>query len=541
MLRTPVALALGVVSAALLAAAPASASPVLVLGHDGHVRVREDRFLPPPDARPPAPAPPGPAIARAAAARRKGPTVRAELKRLVAAAQITPEAGAGYRAAYDEARRTLKKLAGYRRAQLAAVLSNVDAAAASGLMAPSRLPSLFLTVQRNRAWWAAAPIPAPGARTEFAGSRIVWQHYPGQGLQIQWLGTFGKANGLWMAKDHDEDLRALLDEALGLAVARAGGIAFEYLFIFDGGRPPWVSSLAQGTALSALSRAAVRLADPRYADAARGALGIFRTRPPAGVRVPTAAGAHYLQYSYAPNLRIVNGFTQSLNGLHDFAAINNDDEGHALFDAGEAELRAELPMFDTGAWSLYSRLGPSGPESDLNYHKLLRDFLRGLCERMTGDRDRAAARPAPSTTTPSTTTPSTTTPDTTGGTAAPSPVAALADPALYCDTAQRFTDDLTRPPTLAVPEGQTLRAKAMGAVRFTLDKVASVSITVLRDGKVILTRTARLGRGRHVTALRPTKAGPLEVRVRAVDLAGNAAAAAGTLAVRPAAKQHKSN
>jgi hypothetical protein len=515
---------------ALLAASPASASPVLVLGADGHVRVREDRFLPPADPQP-AVAATAAAPARAAAARRKGPTVRAELTRLEAEGALPPETVTGYRDAYTQARTTLKQLGGYRRAQLQAVLDNVEAAAAGGLFLPSRLPALFLTLQRNRAWWAAAPIPAAGARMTFAGSRIVWQHYPGQGLQIQWLATFGKANGLWMAKDHDEDLRALLDEALGLATLRAGGIAFEYLFVFDGGRPPWVSGLAQGTALSALSRAAVRLADPRYADAARNALGIFRTPPPAGVRVPTAAGAHYLQYSYAPKLRIVNGFTQALNGLHDFAAINNDAEGHALFDAGEAELRAELPTFDTGAWSLYSRVGAAGPESDLGYHKLLRDFLRGLCERMTADRERAAAQPAPSTTTPAAT----------GGTAAPAPAAVLADPALYCDTAQRFTTDLKTPPRLALPDGQKLRAKATGAIRFTLDKVAVVTVTVLRDGAVVLSRTARIGRGSHETALKPAKAGPLEVRLRAVDLAGNAAAAAGSLSVRPAAKRHKSN
>ena len=164
------------------------------------------------------------------------------------------------------------------------------------------------------------------------------------------------------------------------------------------------------------------------------------------------------------------------------------------------------------------------------YHKLLRDFLRGLCERMTADRERAAGQP-----------PSTSTPETTGGTAAPAPAAVLADPALYCDTAQRFTDDLNTAPTLAVPDGQKLRAKDTGAVRFTLDKVAVVTVTVLRDGAVILSRTARLGRGDHDTALKPAKAGPLEVRVRAVDLAGNAATATGALSVRPAAKRHKSN
>ena len=135
---------------------------------------------------------------------------------------------------------------------------------------------------------------------------------------MQWLGTFGKANAAYAAKDNDR-LARLLGEALELGARRAGGLAFEYTFQFDGGRPPWVSSLAQGTGIQALSRAASRLGDPAYADAARSALGVFRTPPPEGVRVGTAAGAHYLQYSFAPRLRIVNGFVQSLNGLHDLA------------------------------------------------------------------------------------------------------------------------------------------------------------------------------------------------------------------------------
>jgi hypothetical protein len=442
-----------------------------------------------------------------AAAQAKGPTPRAELERLQDAGELLPETAAGYRDAYDTAQKTLKKLHGFRRAQLAAVVANVDALAAGRLFTPSRLRALFLTLQRNRAWWAAKPLPGAGQRTSFPGSQLVWQFYPGQGWQIQWLGTFGKANALWSIKTRDADLRALLDEALGLATQRAGGLAFEYLFRFDGGRPPWVSGLAEGTALSAFSRAAVRLGEPRYFDAARGALGIFRTAPPSGVRKATQAGAHYLQYSFAPDLRIANGFAQSLNGLHDFAALANDDEGRALFASGEAQLRDELPEFDTGAWSLYSVGDPPTRESDLGYHKVLRDFLQGLCARLSADRERAA-----------------------GGT----PATPVPDPALYCDTAQRFTADLHTPPRLAFAEKlPTLRAKKDGKVPFTLDKVSTVTMTATRAGKLVLVRTARLGRGRHAVELRPTGGGPLRITVRAVDLAGNAAARSAVVHVRP--------
>jgi len=323
-----------------------------------------------------------------------------------------------------------------------------------------------------------------GQRVMFAGSQLVWQYYPGQGIQVQWLGTFGRANGLFQETGHDDELRALLDEALGLAVPRAGGIAWESLFRFDNGRPPWVSGLSQGTAIQALSRAAARLQEPRYFEGARAALGIFRTPPPEGVWVTTPVGADYVQYSFNPGLRILNGFIQALNGLFDFAAFANDAEGRALFAAGEAQARVEVPMFDTGAWSLYQ----PGKESDLGYHRLLRDFLRGLCRRVP-------------------------------------------DPTIYCTEADRFTAYLRQPPVLAL-QSTSARLKKPSKVTFTLNKVSTVTLTLARAGKRVLTRSARFGQGRHAFAFRPRKRGALAVGLRAVDLAGNVGAINGRIAVR---------
>ena len=66
---------------------------------------------------------------------------------------------------------------------------------------------------------------------------------------------------------------------------RGGGIAWEYDFSFDGGAPPWVSAIAQGTAIQALTRGASALADPAFLSAAHQALGIFTAAPPTGVRL----------------------------------------------------------------------------------------------------------------------------------------------------------------------------------------------------------------------------------------------------------------
>ncbi len=410
-----------------------------------------------------------------------------QLAALRDAGLITPAAHDRARDRFAAALATRRRLSGRRRVELTSVIRTLAAVTRRGELSSTRVPLAFETLERNRQWWTTGALLGYGARVGFAGSELVWQSYPGEGIQVQWLGTFGKANALFTGRSYDARLRALVDEALALGAARAGGIAFESWFTFDGGRPPWASALSQGTALQALSRAAIRLGDSRYLEAARTALGIFRVAPPEGVRVARAAGAHYLQYSFAPRLRIVNGFAQALNGLHDFGALANDAEGRALFDAGSAELRTELPLADTGAWSRYS---VGGRESDLGYHRLLRDFLRGLCARTAE--------------------------------------------ALYCDTAARFTADLTRAPVLTLVPPIPAKKGRPARVSFTLDKVSSVSLLATRGGELVFARTARFARGRHAFALpKLRKTGDLALRLRAVDPAGNAGAVTGRLAVGP--------
>ncbi len=513
MRRSPVLLG-GAVLALAVPAAPAAAAPVHVLS-GGQVRVVQDPTVPPPEPQPspggaaydPAPpplpgppppagpAPPAPPVAPAPAppAEPRERTVPRQLAALRDAGLLAPDAHDRHLRTYAEARRSLTRLTGRRRVELGAVLRTVDTVARRGQLTGSRLPMAFETLRRNRQWWTTGSLLGYAARVRFPGSELVWQSYPGQGLQVQWLGTFGRANALFHRRTQDAALAALLDEALALAARRAGGIAFESWFTWDGGAPPWVSALSQGTALQALARGAVRLEEPRWFQAARDALGIFRTAPPEGVRLPTPAGAHFLQYSFTSRLRILNGFTQALNGLRDFAALANDPEGRALFAAGEAQLRVELPQADTGAWSRYS---VGGAESDLGYHRLLRDFVRGLCERMTAD----------------------------GADATP-----------YCGAAQRFTEQLVRPPVVALePAARPARKGRPATVAFTLDKISTVTLVARRSGKPVFTATARLGAGRRTFTLpRLRSARPLELELRAVDLAGNAARAAGTLPVRP--------
>src|SRR3984885_7708602 len=416
---------------------------------------------------------------RAHAASSHGPSVTAAMSGLLHSGGITEASYHQDYSAYLAAKSSLGRLSGTRKEELGAVIANLQAMAAAGELIPSRLPALFLTLERNRQWWTTEPLLASDERVSFPGSRIVWEHYPGEGVEIQWLATFGEANGYYLSGHENANLRQLLAEVIPLATDRAGGIAWEYMFPFDGGAPPWTSGLSQGTALQVLARAWSRFKEPADLTAAQQALGIFQTAPPQGVRVKTPAGAMYAEYTYAPSDRILNGFIQSLVGLYEYTSITKDPLGLALFEAGDAEARAIVPLYDTGAWSLYDQFG----ESNLNYHELLTEFLQHRGKRPErGEPIAPAGAPAtvapttstPTTSAPTATTPTTTTTSGTGGAPASRLRARAAQAStqipgdqIYCTTAQRFTGDLHTPPTIEVLS-KTLPGGARAGVEISL-------------------------------------------------------------------------
>lgn len=443
--------------------------------------------------------PPGRADARRVATR--GPSVTAALESLRRSGQISEASYVQYTGAYAAAEGSLKKLSGTRKAELGSVIANTQQMAAANELTPSRLPVAMLTLERNRQWWSSERLLAGEERVSFPPSEIVWEHYPGQGVQIQWLATFGKANGYYMSGHGNAQMRQLLGEAIPLASDRAGGIAWEYMFHFDGGSPPWTSGLSQGTALQALAQAWSRFKEPAYLTAAQQALGIFETPPPAGVRVKTRAGAEYAEYTYAPGDRILNGFIQADVGLYEYAATTQDPLGRKLFEEGDAEARVEVPRYNTGAWSMYDQYG----ESDLNYHELLTEFLENLCE---------LTRKGP--------------PATTTVTPAPSS-APIAGDGIYCTTAAEFTADLHIPPVVSLVTSR-LETSSRAGVQVALSKISTVRIAVRRGGQTVWSNSATVERGRpRLLWVTPSQPGPYTIAIAATDLAGNVATASGTI------------
>jgi hypothetical protein len=459
----------------------------------------------------------------------RGPTVASALASLKSSGAITEAAYAQYTAAYTAAERSLKKLSGTRKAELQSVIANVRQMAAASEFTPTRLPVIFLTLEKNRQWWTTEPLIASRERVSFPPSKIVWEYYAGQGVQIQWLGTFGEANGYYLSGHENENLRQLLNEVIPLATQRAGGIAWEYMFHFDGGAPPWTSGLSQGTALQVLSRAYSRFKEQAYLTAAQQALGIFQTPPPQGVRVQTAAGAEYAEYTYAPSDMILNGFIQADVGLYEYASITKDPLGLRLFAEGDAQARAEVPHYNTGAWSMYDQYG----ESDLNYHELLTEFLQHLCEKTRkGPPFAGAPAPAP-TSTPSS---SPGGGSSTGGasaariseraTTAQTPIAG---DEIYCTTAQQFTADLHTPPVVSLLSTK-LSTSSRAGVQVSLSKVSDVHITVRRGNTIVWSNGATVERGKpKLLWVTPTQTGSYSVTITATDLAGNFSTASGTI------------
>ena len=447
---------------AALTAAPAQAAEVIVVDGDHAVR-RSDPVVP---ARSATDLPPPPtrstrksratltAGAAATSTARGRRAVRRALLKTVRAKKISRSGYRRWKRQYLTARRTLRRLRGARRAQLGYVVNSVERLALGGRLSASRMPVAFLQMARNRQYWRHLPYPASGDRVTFAGSEILFQYFPGEGLQLHPLSTFKKANLIHGACVRDEPgcdraaLALLLDEMEKLAVRRGRRfIAWEYLFDFGGGAPPWMSGMAQATAIQALARAADLLEQPRYLETAKRALGAFETLPPTGVRaVGPAGGIHYLQYSFAPRLWIFNAFLQSLIGLYDYSKATGDERARELFEEAEPEAREELPLSDLGDWSRYNY---PGHESSPDYHELLREFLQSMCSRRLGEP--------------------------------------------YCVYARRYRGYQTDPPVLELNVPELTQKGDLTAIRFRISKLSAVEVTITKGRRWRSTRSRPSG------------------------------------------------
>jgi len=414
-----------------------------------------------------------------ASARSRGQ--RAVLKALLTArrkSKITRRSYRSYTRMYSLARSRHRRLRGARKGELGSVIATLEGIAVSKQLKPGRMPALFLILRRNTEFWLRSPFPANRGYVVFPGSQLLFEYYAGEGLQLQPLANFKKANlmhGACVKETGSCDqagLRRLLDEMVATSTRRGRFRTWEYYFEFGGGRPPWISGMAQATGVQAFGRASELLDEPGWRRYAREALGAFQTPPPTGVATTgPGGGPHYLQYSFAPRLFIFNAFLQSVIGLYDYSELTGDSTAQTLYAQAEPEARREVPLSDTGDWSRYSF---GGAESTSEYHELLREFLASLCSRLRRD--------------------------------------------VYCGAAKRYVLYTTQPAEMEFMGPETARKGRPSQVLFSLSKLSAVQLTITRQGKVVYDRVATFRRGTGSFAFTPRATGTFRVRLAAKEL-----------------------
>jgi hypothetical protein len=479
---------------ALWGAAPAQARDVLVVDgpratqtHDPFAPTGADADLgrepragrsAPPYAASARSARPSARISRASA-RKRGR--RAVLKALLKArrqSKISRGSYRGYTRIYSLTRKRHRRLRGARKGELGNVIETLEEIARTKQLKPARMPALFLILRRNAEFWLRSPFPANRGLVSFRGSQLLFEYYAGEGLQLQPLTNFKKANLMHGACVKDTGscdqagLRRLLNEMVATSTRRGGFRTWEYYFEFGGGEPPWISGMAQATGVQAFGRASELLDEPGWRRYAQEALGAFQTPPPIGVATTgPGGGVHYLQYSFAPRLFIFNAFLQSVIGLYDYSELTGDTTARALYARAEPEARREVPLSDTGDWSRYSF---AGADSTSEYHELLREFLSSLCSRLRRD--------------------------------------------VYCGAAKRYALYTTEPAELELIGPEEASKGQPSRVRFSLSKLSAVQLTITRQGKVVFDKVATFRRGTGSFAFTPRATGTFRVRLAAKEL-----------------------
>lgn len=271
-----------------------------------------------------------------------------------------------------------------RRGPMKWQLKMVSRMARSHRLSADRMAPLFTTLANNARWFRHNGPAAAGTDRRFGDSRIIFQYFAGIGWQFHPLSNFAKLNAIWTVDTPPSRRaqRSFARELIRWGVKRGSALTWEYYFNFSGSSAPWVSAISQGTATQSLARVAYRMHNRSIMRAARLASRSFNQAPTRGIRLRRDGGYHFLGYSGAPNLIILNQFLQGIIGLRAYAIIGDDKHARVTYKRGIEAAKVETPMFDTGSWSLYSL---NGEKDDLHYHLLTISFLDDLCKATKED------------------------------------------------------------------------------------------------------------------------------------------------------------
>ena len=170
----------------------------------------------------------------------------------------------------------------------------------------------------------------------------------------------------WCLRGDREHLQTAVRAARWLANTQTRG-GWQYTFAYREGpvqlRPPWISALAQGRAISLLARVYDSTHRPRFLRTARRALNPFLlTFDEGGVLAHWDGHPWYEEYPGVNANHVLNGYEISLLGLHDFA--RRSPRAARLLRAGVRSLVRAIPQFDGGPTGSYYAAGHFGPVGD---------------------------------------------------------------------------------------------------------------------------------------------------------------------------------
>lgn len=411
-------------------------------------------------------------------------SVASTISQLENSGAISAEKAAAARGAYLDARTIRRHASGASLGAIRFQIRIAESLARSNRLTADRVTPVFVTLQHNADWFATNGPRPPGTDDRFGDSRIIFQYFAGQGWQFHPLSNFAKLNAVWTVKSKParRALGKFAHELIEWGVNRGGALTWEYYFPFSGSKAPFISSISQGTAIQALARAGNALNDAEITRAASQAMLAFDTPAPVGLKIARDVGNHYIGYSGNQRLLILNMFLQSLDGLHDFAIITNDEKGWALYREGLKGARRDTADSDTGAWSLYS---VGGHESDLHYHQVLTGFLAKICGETNEE--------------------------------------------IFCNTRANFDTYTRQAPAITAVKAKLRRGRLV--VTFRLSKVSTVAVSAAKGGRAAASIKATVGYGsRRFSFKKPRNKGRYKIMVSAVDLAGNRGSA--TVGVR---------
>jgi hypothetical protein len=333
-----------------------------------------------------------------------------------------------------------------------------EAASFRGALTQPRALALYGALRANDDYFASHW--APRDKTDIVGADgVVYRYFGGHCFRFHPLANFGVLNARATAGDA-EGTQELADALIARGVYQpGGGIGWEYDFPFGGGRPPWLSGMAQAVAAQAFARAAQTVPE-RGTAYLREAAAAFRIVP-RRLTTSVAAGPWIRLYSFSTQ-PVLNAQLQAVVSLQSYATATGDTQAASLAARMQNAAAATLPRFDTGYWSYYALpRDPSPPD----YHRYVVQLLMRLKN---------------------------------------------ADPR-FAAAAMRFAGYEKQPPAFQLANA------GVGQVRFWLSKPA----TVVAETAAGPSKRLALLEGWHTLTWSPTRPGVYAVRLTATDWNGN--------------------